>query len=405
MRGSVKMASAEEYFDRLIKEQLASSRFVQTIVMPTSKMKALDNNNGKCWNAIIRTIIGVSDWRPRHGTFPNPWRSVSQSEFAAPAFAFTPDSFDDIADSRALELIEEAKRTQRQLLVLWSGGIDSTFVLASFIKNMSPEDRDLIVVCCNFTSILENTNFYINHISNKLECMDYRSFDLTPELLNKYIIIHGDPADCIQGNSLPAYAQFIADGTHKQPWKNHVKALKQSCQMHTSNPHHVEGFGEWFVDRVSENLEEVAPENVTTVADWWWWTYYNFKWEFSCQRPFYFSRHDPTTEFTKEQIADYARNTYFNTADWQMWSYTNLQELVGMDRSTHKILARNYIFELDRDEVYYETKIKMGASPATLAYGGAEDLPFYFDQNWKGHYWIETAVEETALKLLESYNV
>lgn len=397
------MASAEEYFDRLITEQLASSRFIQMNVMPASKLQSLSGGAQK-WHSMIRTIIGVADWRARQGTFDNPWSSQSQLEFSSPAFAFTPDSFDDIANSRALELIGEAKRTQRQLLVLWSGGIDSTFVLSSFIKNMSSEDRELIVVCCNFTSILENTSFYVNHISNKLECMDYQAFDLTPELLNKYIVIHGDPGDCLQGPSVPAYAQFIADGKHKQPWKNHIVELRQSCQMHQSNPHYVEGFGEWFVNRVSENLEEVAPENVTTIADWWWWTYYNFKWEFSCQRPFFFSRRDHTTEFTKSQLADYAWNTYFNTSDWQMWSYTNLDNLITTDRSTHKHYARDYIFELDRNEVYYATKIKTAGAPADVNARLTTDLPFYYDQSWKGHYWSETAVEEIAMKLLERYN-
>ena len=401
MQGNA-MSSVEEYFDRLITEELASSRMVQAIMIPDHK--GFRNPDAQKWFGIIRTIIGVSDWRCRTGTFNNPWNSVSQSEFAAPALAYTPDSFDDIANARAVELLDEARRTQRKLLVLWSGGIDSTFVLSSFIKNMSPEDRDLIVVCCNFTSILENTQFYVDHISNKLQCMDYQEFDLTPEFLNTHIVIHGDPGDCLQGPSVPAYARFILGGRHKQPWKNHIAELKQSCQMHTSNPHYTEGFGDWFVDRVSNNLEEVAPENVKTVADWWWWTYYNFKWEFSCQRPLYFSRRDPTTEFTQEQIADYARNTYFNTTSWQMWSYTNLDRLIGLERNTHKHFARDYIFELDRNEIYYSTKIKTAGAPADIDSRRTADLPFYFDQSWKGHYWFDTAVAEISTKLLDRYN-
>lgn len=393
------MASAEEYFDRLITDGLAESRMVQMTSLPLTR-PIEKNQSAMYWNSLIRTVIGVSDWRCRTGTFSNPWNSKSSIEFAPPPLAYTPDSFDDIANTRALELLHEARTTDRQLLVLWSGGIDSTFVLTSFIKNMLPEDQERIVVCCNFASIIENTQFYIKHISNKLQCMDYQEFDLTPNLMKKFIVIHGDPGDCLQGPSVPAYAKLMPDGTHKKPWKNHIAELEQTCQMHTSNPSYTDGFGKWFVERVSENLEEVAPENVTTIADWWWWTYYNFKWEFSCQRPFYFSRQDYTTEFTKDLVEDYARNTYFNTADWQMWSYTNLQELVGMDRSTHKQHARDYIFELDRNQVYYDTKIKTAGAPANLEARRTSDLPFYFDQNWKGHYWTDTAVEEISIKLL-----
>jgi len=190
---------------------------------------------------------------------------------------------------------------------------------------------------------------------------------------------------------------------HKESWKNHIPALIESVQPHTSHPHYVEGFGKWFVDNVSSNLEEVGPENVTSVADWWWWTYYNFKWEFSCQRPFFFSRKDNTTSFSPDEIADFAKNTYFNTADWQMWSYTNLDKLIGQNRSSHKKFARDYIHELDKNELYYETKVKTAGAPANVQDRLNVDLPVYYDENWKGHYYTETAVDEVSKHLLERY--
>jgi hypothetical protein len=394
------MTGVEEYFDIKIREDLSSSRMIQNIARPQDP---IDNKNGKYWIALNRCIIGVADWRPRAGTFETPWNAVSSLEFAPPPLAYTPDSFEDIATCRALELIAEAKNTNRKLLVLWSGGIDSTFVLTSFIKNMEPQDRELVIVCCNFTSIFENTQFYIDHISGKFKCLPYQQFDLTPDLLSKYIIIHGDPGDCIQGPSLPAYADFIANGTHKEPWQNHVDAIAKHIQPHTSHPYYEEGFGKWFTHKVCDNLEEVAPENVKSVSDWWWWTYYNFKWEFSCQRAFFFSRKDHTTEFTTDQIKDFAKNTYFNTADWQHWSYTNLDKLIGNKRSSHKKFARDYIYELDRNDTYYATKVKTAGAPADIQSRRTKDVPFYYDQNWTGYHWSDTAVMEIATKLLERF--
>jgi hypothetical protein len=391
------MPSAEEYFYKKITDSIADSRMVQSIAMYPTEFK---NKNATYWQSLNRCIIGVADWRSRVGKFENPWNASTSPEFAPPALAYTPDTFEDIANHRALELIDEAKNSNRRLLLLWSGGIDSTFVLTSFIKNIEPADRELIIICCNFTSIFENTQFYVNYISNQFRCMPYQYFDLTPELLDNYIVIHGDPGDCLQGPSIPAYATFIEQGVHKEPWKNYVDQIAESIQPDPSHPYYAEGFGNWFTQRVCENLEEIQPENVTSIADWWWWTYYNFKWEFSCQRAFFFSRRDPTTEFTPAHIADFARNTYFNTADWQHWSYSNLDNLIGLDRSNHKHFARDYILELDGNDVYYSTKIKTAGAPADIITRRDNDIPFYFDKNWKGHYWSETAVEEVSMSLL-----
>jgi hypothetical protein len=401
------MNGLEDYLHNKTATELQSSRLVAADYF--TNLTAYKNPNANHWTQMNRLLIGVSDWRSRLGEFKNPWGASCKSEYLPPAFTFTNLSFSDVADQRAIELFSIAKATNRRILILWSGGIDSTAVLSSFIKNLEPADRDILTITLSSRSILENSHFYVNHISNKLDCLHYSNFDLTPELLKKYIVIHGDPGDCLQGPSIPAYAKFIQQGTHKDPWRNHISGIIDSVQPHPSHPHYSEGFGKWFVNAVSANLEEINPENVITVADWWWWTYYNFKWEFSCQRPFFFSRSDFNTSFTKEELVDYATNTYFNSPNWQQWSYSNLQTLLpagtGWDvRKMHKHDARSYIFELDRNDLYFETKVKTPGAPANVLDRQSRVQPVYFTDSWQGRNLSDPGVRESVVQLLEDFN-
>ena len=361
------------------------------------------NNFGKCWRGTINHIIGAHDLRARLGTFSTPWRAPSNPMYAAPNFQFNSSTLSELLNRRAMQLLEISTSQQKKVMVLWSGGIDSTTVLSSLIKNWTAQDLKNLTVVMSPNSIIENIEFYQKFISNKLDCLHYSKLDITDEILSKNIIIHGDPADCLYGPSTPAYRSLIDSGQHLEPYEKHLDRMAEIIQPASSAPHYVEGFGKWWVNKVTDNLREVNPENVTTVADWWWWTYYNFKWEFSCQRPFTFNRKDFKKGISTENLQSFANTTFYNTPEFQNWSYTNLKNLIGKDLSTHKIEARRYIYDLDKNEMYFKNKTKMAGAPANSVVRGTSDLPLVYDNNWVGYYRWEGSLDEESFYLLETY--
>jgi PP-loop superfamily ATP-utilizing enzyme len=50
---------------------------------------------------------------------------------------------------------------------MYSGGIDSTLVIISLLKNASEEERNNITILLSENSIGENPNFYKDHILGK----------------------------------------------------------------------------------------------------------------------------------------------------------------------------------------------------------------------------------------------
>lgn len=361
------------------------------------------NNFGKCWRGTINHIVGAHDLRARLGKFTTPWEAPSNPMYAAPMFRSNTDKLSDLLDQRALEILEISKTQNKKVMVLWSGGIDSTTVLASLIKNWPQQDLENLIVVMNSNSILENIEFYQKFISNKLLCLHYPKLDITDDTFSKNIIIHGDPADCLYGPSTVAYRALIESGQHHEPYEKHLNRMAELIQPTVSSPHYVEDFGKWWVNKVTINLREVNPENITTVADWWWWTYFNFKWEFSCQRPLTFNRKDFKKGISTENLQNFANTTFYNTPEFQNWSYTNLKNLVGRDLTTHKIEARQYIRELDKNEMYFKNKTKIPGAPANNVARGTSDLPLCYDKNWVGYYLWEENLDEQSFYLLETY--
>jgi len=367
------------------------------------------NIHGRYWLAMTEIIFALTDLRARAGTFADPWSSEKNPLFAPPPLVYTPDTLSDLLDQRAIELNEIAKAQGKRILIMWSGGIDSTVVLASFIKNLSAADLSNVSVLLTLNSISENPEFYQQQIAGKVHCMPYLEYIVNEENLGKYMLLHGDPADCLFGPSVAMFADLVPSGDHNKPFKDNVSLIAKTIErksLRTIKRLGVDGFGKWYANKITNNLLEVAPDGVETISDWWWWHYYNFKWEFSIMR--YVIRRKTngfeTQLLSTQALADIVDHTYFNTDKFQQWSYSNLRTHIGKDLSTHKLQAKQYIYELDKNQMYFNYKSKMESIPA-YDQGSLVQIrrPFLWDHQWVGHYPEDTALRRKCIDLLESY--
>ena len=364
-------------------------------VSPTS------NIYGRYWESISKVIFGFDDARARSGTFTTPWDAPSSRLFVPPTLIYIPDTLSDLLDQRAIELNNTAKESNKRIIILWSGGIDSTSVVSAFIKNLAPQDLKNILICCTASSIMENIYFYQKYIVPNFACIHYTTLDITNEFLSSNMVLHGDPGDCLYGPSLLMYEQLLSDKLHLKPWKDNLYSIATNIDHKAKQIHGIpDGFAQWYADKITNNLLEVQPLGVDTVSDWWWWHYYNFKWEFSIWRPLFKMRKNVQQPLNKNSIESYVTNTFMNTDKFQLWSYSNLKTHVGTSKQDHKKQAKQYIFELDHNAHYFDFKIKVNSSPD---YWLNKIRPVYYDQDWGAHYLNEPGVAETATELLENF--
>jgi len=361
--------------------------------------------HAKYWIRTQHLLMGIIDLRARVGTFTTPWNIPSNSLYKIPEFKIINDSLEDLLDERALEIYYSAKKTNKKIAIMWSGGIDSTSVLTAFLKNVPVADKNIITVVCDTNSILENIEFYKKFISNKLTCIHYRTINITEEFLQSYILLHGDPGDCLFGPSISKYQYFVDRGLHLEPWKNHLDKMKELLEIpHIDPTSYQPGFGDWYVNKITNNLEETKQSTyLTSIAEWWFWTYYNFKWEFSCQRPFAYLRRDFTTKFSDNVIKEFAQNTFFNTEKFQQWAYSNIKKNIPKDFSLHKKEVKMYIYEFTKNLDYFKYKSKLPARPANLDLITSSPFqPIYYTKNWQGV--LDDSLSIQTLKvLLERY--
>ena len=110
--------------------------------------------------------------------------------------------FNDICDERARFLMHKAKHTGRKLAIMYSGGVDSTAVLCSLLRNCSDKDiQENVIVLLSHESINENPSFYYNFVIKKFNCVSSFKF---PYYLghDDYIFMSGENADQLFGSQV-----------------------------------------------------------------------------------------------------------------------------------------------------------------------------------------------------------
>jgi hypothetical protein len=394
---------------------IRSSRMVDNHWIPYPSAKTDLKNNGtyankfaEVWRRTPKILIGVQDLRARRGTFNTPWNAPSNPLYAMPELKFINDTLSDLMDERAMELYNEAKNSNKKLAVMWSGGIDSTAVLTSLLKNIPNNEHDMIEVIMTTSSIYENVEYWKKYINGKIKQSFYLDISLNTHFLDKYILLHGDPGDCLFGPSMPMYKDYFLKGLHKQPHSIYKIKIKNYLTDDLAVD-----FNQWYYDKISQSIGEIEQQDyVSTVADFWWWTYFNFKWEFSCQRPFFYMRATSDKDgmllykkpISYEHQQRFAKNTFFNTDKFQQWSYTNLKRLIpDNDQSQHKIDVKRYVYEFDHNEIYFVEKPKVGVKNPTQHID--IDRPVYYDNNWIGYSGNEdnSTVDKSMRYLIERY--
>lgn len=374
-------------------------------------MPQIKNKYGKYWVTACRNIYGVDDLNPRFdGVYETPWGERPNEFYKPPELIHINDSLNDILDARAIEVNEFAKSTNRKLAVMWSGGIDSTTLLVALLKNLSPADQKNIVIHMSSDIINENPEFYQRFVAGKFECVSSHNFNLNNEFLSTHLMLHGDPADGIFGPGLAMIKPFFPDGSNKSLWKNQIDKIVDGIvafkhlHKHAGPSADVDDheWGYWYTNKLAHNIEtSVARDFVFTVEDFWWWNYFNIKYECVAQQHALLDyKRYYTEDISHENYVAYVKNTFFHTDKFQLWSYSNKDTLYGNGGQSHKLAAKQYIYEFDKNDDYLENKRKM---PSVKGKYWRHANPACFSKLWRAYRFDNPLVKDWLVDCLENY--
>lgn len=300
--------------------------------------------------AALFRVIKPIPFVDRTGTVEFPVRL--KALFPMPPLRRETRSFEEIADARAREILAKAEARDCDIHVMWSGGIDSTLILVTFLKIATPAQLRRIVVLMSEDSITEAPDFYASFICGRLRML---SAQLFPYLLGgRHLFVSGEHADQLFGSDL--VGKLMASAGDAVIHHRYDRALMaRFFRENDPTPEEIETCLDLF-----EFLAGKAPIPIETNFHFLWWLNFNLKWQSVFLR---------TLSYIAERNAgglnaSYVQEQYlpfFATEDFQQWSLNNLDKRICEDWNSYKWVAKDIIYAFTGDEGYRRYKIKRGS--------------------------------------------
>ncbi len=299
----------------------------------------------------------------RSGTVRLPIRT--KSLFPLPQQRPFTTSYEAICNARAVAILARAESMGVPISVFWSGGIDSTLVLISLLKNATVEQKARLTVLMSEESIAENPLFYRNHIHGSLTHAPATMFSYMLGMKN--IVVNGEHNDQLFGSDImeSVIAKFGPGVIHKPIDRDMLRTL------FTAKVGDV-GEADFYIS-LFDRLAEAAPVKVTTTHEYFWWINFVMKWQTVTMRSLAYTARRNFPLITRE----YVENNYipfYNTEDFQLWSMNNPDKKILDSWRTYKWAAKEVIYDFTKDADYRDNKIKRGS----LAFLIQQQKPVHF---------------------------
>lgn len=256
-------------------------------------------------------------------------------------------TFEDITDNRALALLEVAKK-YKKVFLFYSGGLDSTTILCSLLKNWNSLDLARITLVLNQYSIIENKQFYDNFIHGKFITVSTDDYFNNRLMNNESLYITGDLGGVIMNSDNSDITKVFAE-TYNKPWKSNIDLIVNYFTNNSDINNGIKTF-----EHISQSFDKLNYE-VESINDFFWWVNFNWGWDIELYYAIWYWRLSPNTN-TK----DFLENNlflWFNTIEYQVWSVTNLEHKIGDSVAMDKLPMKKYIYNFNQDRDYFLYKL------------------------------------------------
>lgn len=247
-------------------------------------------------------------------------------------------TFDEISLARAQQIIDMDK----EIVIAYSGGIDSTFVLVQFLKLLNNTNRIKLIM--NGNSIIENQNFYDNYIKDKINTVISNEYHSRFIPTSDQVLITGDQIPQLFGQSLSVFMDNRTDDWRPFVLKNFTDPAK----------------ARWFMETIQPWLNK-APFEIKSIFDWIWWVSFSIRWNNGRCRALVFNSSYDKDIFENNVLC------FFRNDDYQIWSMLNHDKKIKNTPESFKYIMKDSIFEFNGDSEYRDHKLTRWSNPEALA--------------------------------------
>jgi len=264
----------------------------------------------------------------------------------------------ELMTRRAKEIVALSKQYDCKILVFYSGGVDSTAIVCSFIDLLGLDDaKKNIILCMSEESIVENPNFYDSVIKNNFEIAPSKQYHFTLQD-NRYkdcIFVNGDPGGTLFGGGdtlLKLTKDSSVESLLKMDWQDVLKTFYEDNDVFE------------YATSCMIKSSQYANYKINDIYDYFWWFTINFRWVgicfnviTSCKQLLEKNEHD------RQYWIDH-NCAFYDTDYFQQWSFSNKHNILSYfhtrDVKYYKHDLKKYIYSVSKDLTYINTKGKEG---------------------------------------------
>ncbi|MEM7774157.1 MAG: hypothetical protein AAF732_01005 [Pseudomonadota bacterium] len=249
-------------------------------------------------------------------------------------------SMAELCDDRARRIVSEAKRTDRPINLLWSGGIDSTAACVALIRALQRDDKlSRLNIYYAPKSRREYRKFFHNHIKGKIE--RHKIHTVAPVFEKDGLVVTGELGDQLFGS---ATALDLPISDLMKPWQSELPRL---LTARFASAHRADTVVAYLSPQIAR-----APVPIPTLFECLWWLNFSLKWQPVSLRMI--ASH-PIKSFQELQpnVAH-----FFQTEDYQRWALVNPNMRIRDTWQSYKWPLRDYIFAFTGDRDYRDYKTK-----------------------------------------------
>lgn len=310
----------------------------------------------KCVNPLISVMDRTTDRWPSFDYL---------NMFPMPVAGTVAPDFMTLSVARIKELTDHNQHVN----VLWSGGIDSTFIMTLMIDLGIAQDlysQGRLTIGLNQDSIRENPVFYEQFIKPNFSSCVVQANHLLIDPKPDQVIITGEMADNLVGSlTMKSCVDYYNDfGVVHQPMRKSIDWLARNLKGDDVTAL------EEFIERTVKN----SPVEIVTCHDLLWYLNFNFKWQAVNFRIVSHAK----DEATGNQLVKNLRH-FFNTDDFQQWSLLEGHYFTGDNWGDYKKVMKKQIYQVTGDLDYFKYKTKHPSLPALLRYKDTFD--FIYEDN------------------------
>jgi len=342
-----------------------------------NRFRKAQGDDWQSWLSLFDVISSNVTFIDRTANIINPIRSTLPTFLAMPAydpgFAMT---YKECCQSAAQRLLALQESLDVPIRILYSGGIDSSLVLTSFINQLGQQAAERrIQIVMSVESIEENPWMWerllrrsgFTLINGEAHAGDWDA---------SRILVGGEFNDQLHGSDIYRdlvrwRGDSILDTRYSQGLISEYLRSKIPAQ-----------YADTWTAILHQHMQK-APCPIDTVADFWWWLNFSCKWS---SVYFRILSHARDTSLINDHYCQKHYFQFYGTDDFQRWSMVDRMHKHQGSWVSYKWHAKQLVAKLCGDE--YNQKLKRGSLWRLLSYRRGADI---VDDAWQFHDQISIA--------------